>query len=314
MLKLRVAGIFALLFLFLLIAVPFVDAQEEVAGDVNEAKDTQAAIKERLARAPEATTKLGEALERIILERIEGKDYTFEEEKKPKEEITITTGKDYIGKENEENKALPPTKDIVEGKDYSSIFIAAGEGLTTIPTDGVVYGKNYPFLGEAGRDTRARTVTALDFMGRQVYTGKDYPSLVEDKPIRAFPAYTFMGGQQYGVQGTPTPDETIDMAANALGTATTMGITGLSEMQKIFYIVINNKTILYTIIVGIFAAVIGKLAGWQVGLIGGSALAVAFTIFSDGGTTLMPAFITGIVVLGSAAMISMAVSKMTGGD
>ena len=95
----------------------------------------------------------------------------------------------------------------------------------------------------------------------------------------------------------------------------TLGIAkqGLDVAGGIFDIVINNTYILYTIIVCIFSAVIGKLAGWQVGLIGGSALAVAFTMFSDGGTTLMPAFITGIVVLGSAAMISMAVSKMAAG-
>ena len=316
----KLAGISVLLILFVSIACP-VFAQEEkiaqeekVAEDISEAKTLQEAIKKRIDHP---VSGIAEELKRMTGQQvIKGKPYGIE---KPPVDVApaekVIKGKDYVP-EAEDKLPLARDGELIEGKKYISAPAREIRKITGTTTRGLIVGKDYPSFGFD--DTKVGETTAAAAMG-QLYTGKDYLSVTPTEyggvptPIKTTPAYMYMGGQQYGVQGAPTPDETMEMASNALGTATTMGIVGLSEIGKIFNIVINNTHILYTIIVCIFAAVIGKLAGWQIGLIGGSALAVTFTLFSDGGTTLMPAFITGIIVLGSAAMISMAVSKMTAG-
>lgn len=315
MTRLRVTGIFALLFLFLLIFVPFVDAQasssesEEAVGEnVRNSKAVQEAIKEGLKRAPEGATRLGEALESIDLEMIEGKDYLFDGEKAPEEDKTVTTGKDYIDEENGEDRAPPPTRAIIEGKDYASIFIAAGEGLEAYtPTDDIIFGKTYPFYGDVGRDTRTRGLTAAAYMG-QMYTGKDYPSIVEKKPVETFSPYSFMGGTGTYQQGAYLQDQTVDTALN-VATEKLGGI--MAELNKILNVIMENSYIQYTILIFVFAALIGKMAGWQIGLIGGSAIAVVFASATT--ETLIPPFVVGVIVLGTAAMVSMALSKMTAG-
>ena len=308
----KLVRISVLLILFVSLVCPVFAQEEKIAEDIGEAKKLQDAIKNRVDRP---VSGVAEELRRITGEQIiEGKPYRIE---KPPDEVAPTeeviTGKDYVPEEKDK-LPLIGYGELIEGKKYISAPARELRAITGVTTGGLIVGKEYPSFD----DKKVRKITAATAMG-QLYTGKDYLSVAPTKykgaptPIKTTPAYTFMGGQQYGVQGAPTTDETIDMAANALGTATSIGITGLSVLSNIFDIVINNTYILYTIIVCLFAAVIGKLAGWQVGLIGGSALAVAFTMFSYGGTTLMPSFITGIVVLGSAAMVSMALSKMTAG-
>ena len=222
MANLRVAVIFALL--FLLIFIPFVnvqasssDSQENVAENVSDDKDLMEAIKAGLTRTPEGMTTLGEKLRHIDLTTIEGKDYIFAEVKDPKKEPTIIKGKEYIGEETGNGVAPPPKTVIAQGKNYSSVFIAAGKGFRTEPTDEIIFGKKYPFYGDVGRDTRittasdvmgqiytgkaypfyddterdTRRTTAAEAMG-QLYVGKEYPPIVEEKASVTTPAYTFM--------------------------------------------------------------------------------------------------------------------------
>ena len=308
----KLAGISVLLILFVSIACPVFAQEEKIAEEISEAKTLQEAIKKRIDHP---VSGIAEELKRITGQQvIKGKPYGIE---KPPSDVPPTEkvikGKDYVP-EAKDKFPLARDGELIEGKRYISAPAREIRKITGTTTGGLIIGKDYP----SSNDTEARKITAAAAMG-QLYTGKDYLSVIPTEhrggptPIKTTSAYMYMGDRGYGVQGAPTPDETIETASNVLVTATNIGITGLSELGKIFDIVINNTHILYTIIVCIFAAIIGKLAGWQIGLIGGASLAVAFTMFSDGGTTLMPAFITGIIVLGSAAMISMAISKMTAG-
>ena len=103
------------------------------------------------------------------------------------------------------------------------------------------------------------------------------------------------------------------IGGETVGKTVVMAKQGIDVVEGIFTIIINNKYLIWTIVIIVFAAIIGKAAGWQVGMIGGAALGVALAVYSGPGGSLMPAFLTGIILLGFSGMIAMAISKMTAG-
>ena len=138
------------------------------------------------------------------------------------------------------------------------------------------------------------------------------PSAIVKYPLYIPPAVSPIGGVTSPLI-TGDGGGMLMMGGAAVENMAAMAKQVLSKLGEIFNIAINDTYIRWTIVIIVFAAIIGKAAGWQVGMIGGAALGIALAMYSGPGGSLMPAFITGIIVLGSAAMISMAVSKMTAG-